>query len=361
MDRKALTIAVRKAVASPTAEQLAAIAQFTVREMKAEELYVREYIVGHNAIDRDRECFDEALLGEFARTFPGKGLFVRHPTGWDGDTGPGEGRIFAARVEQMSLEDARKVLREPNLQLPPDRSMVSVLYASAYIAVTGDNECLRTKLDAGVAGDVSIGFSAAGTESVNDRSGNSVARRWKAPGEALELSLVWLGAQPGARTHKNATREGNAVDQVTKEQLDTANKAASDAQADLKAAQPKAKAYDAAAAALGDANKALLEQPTELAKAVADGQAFRKSLVDDIVAADRASGRVKADTEEEVASIKAAYAAMPTAALKTLHEGATKGAAGVTRLAPSDPNSPTQQPGGGKAAKRPEALDTELL
>lgn len=361
MDRKALTIAVRKAVASPTAEQLAAIAQFTVREMKAEELYVREYIVAHNAIDRDRECFDEALLGEFARTFPGKGLFVRHPTGWDGDTGPGEGRIFAARVEQMTLEDARKVLREPNLQLPPDRSMVSVLYASAYIAVTGDNECLRTKLDAGVAGDVSIGFSAAGTESVNDRSGNSVARRWKAPGEALELSLVWLGAQPGARTHKNATREGNAVDKQEKDNLEAAHKAVLDAaQADLKAAQPKAKAYDAAQTALGD-NKTLLDQPAELAKAVADGQAFRKSLVDDIVAADRASGRVKDDTEEEVATIKAAYASMPTAALKTMHEGATKGAAGVTRLAPSDPNAPAQQPGGDKAAKRPDALDTELL
>lgn len=193
-----------KSAGSPSTEQLAAINTLALATLAAADVYVRTAYLAHNAIDRDGEVFDDAVLDDFARTLPGKGLFVRHPGGWDGDSGPGIGRWFAARVVSLPMDEARAALREPGLKFPASAQMAKLLEASFFIPRSAKNADMLVDLDAGVAGDVSIGFRAADRAGVQDASGNIVAQRILGPGEAMEGSLVWLGAQPGARVTKAA-------------------------------------------------------------------------------------------------------------------------------------------------------------
>lgn len=208
--RKSVKLSATNTAGAPTPDQLKAINGYALAEMGADQVYVRTAYLAHNGIDRDHEVFDDALLDDFARTLPGKGMFVRHPGGWDGDSGPGVGRWFAAQVVSVSLDEARVRLREPNLQFPPATAVAKLLEASFYVPRTNKNANLLDDIDAGVAGDVSIGFSAADRTSIRDANGNEIAMRLLGPGEAAEGSLVWLGAQPGARVHKSTSR-GNVI------------------------------------------------------------------------------------------------------------------------------------------------------
>lgn len=194
----------KAASATPTPAQMEAINRFTVETLAAEDVYVRTAYLAHNGIDRDRESFDPALLRDFVRTLAGKGLFIRHPGGWDGDSGPGVGRWFEAALVEMSIEEARAALREPELRFPPDAEKAILLEASFYLPRTDSNADLITGVDAGVVGDVSIGFRAATRTTLIDGDGQEIGMRLHGPGEALEGSLVWMGAQPGARITKAA-------------------------------------------------------------------------------------------------------------------------------------------------------------
>lgn len=326
----------QKSVGSPSEAQLSLINGYTLRPFAADELVVREYQLAHNCIDRDRECFDEALLQDFARTLPGKGVFIRHPGGWDGDSGPGEGRVFQASLETMSLEAARSLLREPALALPPDRATVTVLKASAYFARTDANAALFTKMDAGIVSDVSIGFNATDRERIKQGDVEINVWRYTGPGEALEMSHVWLGAQPGARATK-------ALNPQSPEErtMDPKDSQAADA---LKAAQPKAAQIDALKAALGD-DAALADDAVALATLVQAGKAHRGDLVDTIVKAERLAGAV-ADTDEAVAAAKKDYAALPLRALKMLAEKARQALPGSQPgITGGDPNAAKTQHG----------------
>lgn len=328
----------QKSAGTATEAQLAAINAFTLRDFGADEVVVREFALAHNAIDRDKECFDEALLSDFARTLVGKGVFVRHPGGWDGDSGPGEGRVFDASIEQMSLDAARSLLRQPDLTLPPDRTMVSVLKSSTYFAKTAENEALLTKMDAGIVSDVSIGFNASERNRIKGPDGIELnAWRWVGPGEALEQSLVWLGAQPGARAIKSATN--NRTSEESDMDLQQTQQKLATTEASLTAAQPKAAAFDAIQTALGD-DKALADAPADLAALAAAGKAYCDSLVDTIVKADRADGSL-GDDEAAVAAAKKEYAAMPMRALKSLAARAEKAMEGnaTASVDGGDPNA----------------------
>lgn len=315
--------------------QLQVINTYTLREFGADEVMVREYVLAHNCIDRDKECFDEALLADFARTLPGKGIFIRHPGGWDGDSGPGEGLIFDAGTEQVSIEKAREVLRQPDLALPPDRSMVTLLKTWGFFAKTPDNEAFLIKHDAGIVSQVSIGFTASERNRIKGPDGIELnAWRWVGPGEGLEQSLVWLGAQPGARATKNATRnsEEPTVDPNEIQQKLTQTEAS------LATAKPKAAAYDALKGALGD-NAALADTPDKLVVLVDAGKAYVADLVETIVKADRTAG-VLGDDEAAVAAARKDYEAMPLRALKALAARVDSAASTTTTgVAPSDPNA----------------------
>ena len=360
---KQLSIAVKSAGA-PSAEQLAAINGYALAELTADDVYVRTWAIAHNAIDRDREVMDEGLLAAFAATLPGKGLFIRHPSGWDGDSGPGEGRWFAAQVDRMSLEEARKLLREPTLAWPPDRSSAEVLIASAYIVRTEDNPSLLKKIDGGVVSDVSIGFRATGGTDINNADGQYIARRLHAPGEALEASLVWLGAQPGARAIKHAKddpvmteeqikalrAEHDARVKALQDQVDAAKSAQAKAEADAATATANAAAL---VKALGEDHKALAADPEALARAAIDGKAYRTQLVDDIVAAERAKGMGLGDDADSLARHKGMYAGVDIATLKDRAEKLQVKGAGL------NPGQPGTNRGGGE--KVPAALDSAAI
>lgn len=330
----------QKSTGTATEAQLAAINTLTLREFSADEVVVREFVSAHNAIDRDKECFDEQLLGDFARTAPGKGVFIRHPGSWDGDSGPGEGRIFEASIEQIGLDEARKLLRQPDLTLPPDRSMVSLLKTQAFFVHTAENDALMTKMDAGIVSDVSIGFNASERNRIKGPDGIELnAWRWVGPGECLEQSLVWLGAQPGARAIKHATRTHEESDMDLQPQLDAANAENTTLKAAAQTASADVAKHAALKTALGD-NATLLETPEQLVSLVDAGKAYRDSLVETIVKADRADGTL-ADDDKAVGDARKEYAAMPLRALKSLAARAEKSMEGgaESRVTGGDPNA----------------------
>lgn len=351
MQAKSLARTVVKAAGVPDETQLAAIRTYTLRDFAPDELVVREFVLAHNAIDRDREVFGEAILGDFARTLPGKGVHIRHPSGWDGDSGPGEGKVYAARVERMSHDAARALLREPDMTWPPDHPDAVLLMASAYYVRTPENEAFLLKLDAGIAGEVSIGFRGGDLERVKGSDGIELnVWRWKAPGTAMEMSHVWLGAQPGARAVKSANRTPDEEPEMSDQELKTLR----EENAQLKA---KADAEAKAATALASLRKALGDDATllngdgydGLVTLVEAGKAYRKSLVEDIVIAERHAG-ITGDSDDDAKAARDLYSALPTAKLEALAKryAAQAGKGGITG---SDPNAVKPGTGQQKAAE----------
>lgn len=329
-----------KASGEPSPEQLAAIRGYTLRDFDPAELVVREFVLAHNAIDRDDEVFDEGLLADFVRTLPGKGVYIKHPTSWQGDGGPAEGRCFAARSERMSLDAARTLLRAPDLQWPPDRVDATVVYASAYFVKTEENAALLLKMDAGIAGDCSIGFCAETRMPIRDSAGRELeATRLMGPGEAHEFSLVWLGAQPGARAVKSAHNPTTEDHTMTPEQV-----AALQAEnASLKAAKAEGEKSATTLAAIKTAlgnDAALADNPAKLAAAVSAGKAYRERLVDDIVSAERHLG-ITADDEASVKASRELYADMPVAKLEIMGKSLEARLPAGGKIRGTDPNAGT--------------------
>lgn len=334
---KQFAIAAHKAAGEPTAEQLALVNRYALRELKSDEVYIRSFYLAHNAIDRDREVFDDSLLDDFVRTLPGKGAFVKHPGGWDGDSGPGEGRWIAAKVVEMSLDEARAALREPNLQWPATTTRAKLLDATMYALRLPSNADLLAKVDGGIAGDVSIGFRAADRTAITDAAGNEIARRLHSPGEALEGSLVWLGAQPGARAHKQASIfDEEKTMQLTPEQskklqddLAAAKKATSDLQA-------KATAFDALAKEIGEE---LAKNPAALKALLDEAKAYHDEQLNEVVRLERLAGMVTGDDEKSVNAAKTAHAGRSAAWLRQWAAKLAKTVPGGGQLKGGDPNA----------------------
>lgn len=364
--RKIFALAATKAAGDPSTEQLALINAYTLNDLAATDVYVRTAYLAHNGIDRDGEVFDDALLADFARTLPGKGLFVRHPGGWDGDSGPGVGRWFSARVVEMSHAEARAALRQPGLRWPAMNTTAKLLECSFYIPRTGKNQDLIADIDAGVARDQSIGFRAADRSAITDEHEQRVAWRLHAPGEALEGSLVWLGAQPGAGVHKSAsnlpihTTEDPAM-KLTDDQIKKLQDEHAAFKAQIESLSGVAETLKAVQAAVGDD---LVANPAALKQAVEDGQAYRKELIDGIVKAKRLLGMV-GDSEDDAKAAAALYAHADISTLKTEAAGYAKQATQGGRLQGGDPNTTgaarAQDPGEQEEKDLTNPLDNPLL
>jgi hypothetical protein len=186
-----------------TDEQLAKINSYARKALTKEQVFYIRLLMAHNGIDRDEERFDEKMLTSFAKTLPGKGFFVQgHPSGWSGTGGPGEGLHFDSQVEQMTPKEF-KALTGEEIKLPDDVDTVHALMSDAYILALPGNADTRAKIDAGIIRHASIGFKAP-LYSITDDNGNHIYGEYRPKGEALEGSLVWLGAQPGAGVMKGA-------------------------------------------------------------------------------------------------------------------------------------------------------------
>ena len=206
----------------------------------------------------------------------------------------------------------------------------------------------RLKADAGIVSDVSIGFTAKRGDYFRDEAGRDMqARRLTSPGEALEGSLVWLGAQPGARAIKGASRT-EEPEMPTQQELDAANTRATDFENKFKAAEPSHSVVVKAREALGD-HAHLIEKPGDLADAVKAGQAFRDSLIDTIVQGERNAG-LCGDDEESVAAAKAIYAGQPLASLQKRADAVQAKAPKNGTVTPTTPAAPERTDEGTKGA-----------
>lgn len=285
---------------NPTAiknEQLTAINRLALEPLTAEAVHVRKYLMAHNGIDRDVERFTEGLLDDYARTLPGKGFFVEgHPSSWSGTGGPGKGRFFAAYTEEMTPE-AFKELTGEEIVLPGGITMAKVLWGEAYLLRLESNKDTIANIDGGIYSFTSIGYKAPYFAVTDDR-GNFEYGEYRPRGEALEGSLVWLGAQPGATAHKAFEPEPPE----NKHQEDH-NKGGKEPMKDFLAALGKAFGKVFTEEKAFEEVKALVDEKDARIKALepqaADGAAYRKSLIDDAIRFGALLGEVGTDAEAQ--------------------------------------------------------------
>lgn len=128
---KVLTVTTR--APEPSADQLAKIKPYLLREFSADDLYVRQMMLANDQVDRSFERFDEGYLRRFAETIIGKSVLEGHDYG----TVP-VGRFFDADVTQ-----------EAN-----GWKWVAPWF---YTPKSDGNQLLRDSIDAGVYSYVSIG------------------------------------------------------------------------------------------------------------------------------------------------------------------------------------------------------------
>lgn len=260
-------------------DQIAKINKFALVQLKPEQVYVRRYLMAHNGIDRDRERFAEDLLNDFSETLPGKGFFVEgHPSSWSGKGQPGEGRFYAAATEAMTPEEFKNITHE-EIALPEGIGKAKVLWGDAYLLKLDSNADILAKIDAGIYSFISIGFKAPLVD-VTDKNGNVIYGEYRSMGQAMEGSLVWLGAQPGAvaiKAHNSAAGdaerdnlilEGKKMKEFLERLSEKIGQAFSEKQA-----------VDEIAALVAQKDAKI----RELEPHAADGKAYRKHLVDDLL------------------------------------------------------------------------------
>jgi len=183
--------------AEVTAGMLAMINNYALAPLTAEQVFVRKFLMAHNCIDRDNECFPNEMLDQFAATMPGKSLLAGHNR-----RDLPRGKWFDASTEEMSCEQF-KALTGIDPRMPDGVDRCKVLWSWAYMVKTPSNEELTQQIDGGVCDHCSIGFAAADCRAVRETpTGPTKYYQYVSPGEALEGSLVWLGAQPGATAQK---------------------------------------------------------------------------------------------------------------------------------------------------------------
>lgn len=338
--------------AEVTPEILAKINKYSLRELTAEEVFVRKYLMAHNAVDRDNERFPEALIDDFAATLPGKSLLNGHDR-WSLPLG----LYFDATTEEITKEQFRALTGE-EARLPDDISMVKILWGWIYMLKAEFNEAMTSNIDAGIYRHASIGFRASDIHPVKGPYENILYWEYSPPGEALEGSIVWLGAQPGATAQKrhsgddpgSHTPQHNDVirqkqkggihemDKVFKilQRLFPGKTFTEDGLGDELKAALDAHAKTASDEAVATAVKPLNEKITELSPLAADGKVYRNGLVTQYVTLKAKLGEV-AETPEAQDKVKAVASGYPIDFLKSETDALQKR---VEEKFPAEPQTP---------------------
>lgn len=181
-----------KAAGAPEDGDLDLINGYALEPLKATDVAVYTLRVANDQVDRDGERFNVEVLHDFAATLPGKSLLEGHA--W----GPvGIGRFFKAWVEQVDG--------------------VTWLMAKCYL-LTADEDAAEmiVKLNGGIASFVSIGFAAPSRVQVTDGMGAYQFSEYRRgpngeQAEAIEASLVFLGAQYDAAVMKSMSESLRAA------------------------------------------------------------------------------------------------------------------------------------------------------
>lgn len=188
-----------------TSDMLASINTFAIKELTAEDVYIRKHLLCHNGIDRDVERFSEPLLEDYARTLPGKSFLEVHNT-----YNLPIGLFFDARTEGMTPEEFKSLTGE-EINLPEGIDTAKVILSWLYILKKEFNDKLIANLDAGIYRHISIGFTASDRIPIRGEGDKTLYYEYISPGEAREGSIVCLGAQQGATSLKK-TPETNNID-----------------------------------------------------------------------------------------------------------------------------------------------------
>lgn len=204
-------LSVVKAVTSAVAvtdELLAKVNTYALEPLTADDIFIGKQLLAHNGIDRDNERFPEAVLDDFAATLPGKSTLYFHNRN---STLP-LGLYFDTKTEAMTAEQF-KALTGADIKMPTPETPIKTLWAWWYAIKTDDIESVLKNIKGGTYRHWSISFNAASIVSIKDEP-NGPTKYWEyvGPAEALEGSLVWLGAQQGATSQKSA---GNDPDHQT--------------------------------------------------------------------------------------------------------------------------------------------------
>lgn len=288
-----------------TSDMLAKINAFALKELSTEDIYVRKCLLAHNAIDRDNERFPEPLLDNFAGTLPGKSLLFGH----DRRSYFPLGLFFDASTEEMTADQFKSITGE-DPRLPDGTQSVKALWGWFYIVKTGSAEDMIANIEAGVYRHVSIGFAASDLIGVKKEvNGPTLYYEYVAPGEALEGSLVWLGAQPGATAQKDLKdQENNIKEVVPMKGLVT-----------LLVAMGLKFAMDASEDQVAAGIKSLLDEKDARIKALEkdaeEGKAYREDLVKTYVSSKAKLGEVS-ETPEAQEGMKQVASSYPLDFLK---------------------------------------------
>jgi len=321
---------------------LAKINRFALKDLSADEVFVRKQLLCHNGVDRDNERFPESMLDEFSATLPGKNVLYFH----EKRTFLPLGLYFDAATEVMPPEKFKELTGE-EIRLPAGTSEAKVLWAWYYVVKTPDVESVLANIEGGVYRHWSIGFGAADLVGVKtDVNGPAQYYEYVSPGEAREGSLVWLGAQPGATSQKSA---GGSDEPLAKPQGEKTMKTlvlllgamVGKSFGDTATEEQIAEAIKAAFKDKDDQIAVLQQEKAALATLAADGKSFRAGLIADYVRMKAALGEADADAAKQE-GVKAFAAQIPTemlqAEVKHLDARMREKFPGE-QIAPNDPNA----------------------
>lgn len=200
---------------TPTDEEMAKINQYTLEDLKAEDVFTFKTVMCDNEIDRDHEVFSLSALTALKDLFVGKTMMKDHNhRSTDGQCA----RIYATELRQDAVKQTSR--GEPYTQL----------IAHCYMLNNQENASLISEIKGGIKREVSVGFRAnKATCSICKTDIWSCSHWWGKTydgrmcyaelddvSDAYELSFVCVPAQPKAAVTKaqNKPRE-KAIDQST--------------------------------------------------------------------------------------------------------------------------------------------------
>lgn len=193
---------------TPTDEEMAKINQYTLEDLKAEDVFTFKTVMCDNEIDRDHEVFSLNALTALKDLFVGKTVMKDHAHyRTDGQCA----RIYATELHQDSVKQTSR--GEPYTQL----------IAHCYMLNNQENASLISEIKGGIKREVSVGFRAnKATCSICKNDIWSCSHWWGKSydgrlcfaelddvSDAYELSFVCVPAQPKAAVTKakNKPRE----------------------------------------------------------------------------------------------------------------------------------------------------------
>lgn len=186
-----------------TAEELALINKFTLKELKSDDVFIFSVILCDNEIDRDGERFDNNALLKLKELFVGVTGIFDHAQSSKNQSA----RIFEA---QVITDNSRKTSYGEDYKY---------LKAKAYIPNTEKNQTLISDISAGIKKEVSVCCSVkehicsvCGNDMRSEKcthikgvaySGKLCHCILKEPADAYEWSFVAVPAQAGAGVVKS--------------------------------------------------------------------------------------------------------------------------------------------------------------